>query len=209
MEPRRVEYDISGLRSADLSADPFEQFAGWFDAAVAADLPEANMMTLATVSETGHPDARIVLLKSHGPEGFVFFTNYASSKGEQLAHHPWATLVFQWEPLHRQVRIGGAVSKVSAAQSDEYFAIRPRGSQLAARASVQSTVVASREVLAERYAREEARWHGQAVPRPPTWGGYRVAAARFEFWQGQLNRLHDRFAYELAGDQWSIQRLSP
>ncbi len=209
MEPRRVDYDIAGVRTRDLNRDPFRQFARWFDAAVAADLPEANMMTLATVSDAGDPDARIVLLKSHGPHGFVFFTNYDSTKGRQLAHHPVATLVFHWEPLHRQIRIAGTVSKVSENESDEYFAIRPRGSQLAARTSAQSTVVASRDDLERAYADEQARWQGQAVPRPKAWGGYRVSATRFEFWQGQVNRLHDRFVYEPSEDQWSIQRLSP
>lgn len=209
MEPRRVEYEIAGMRAIDLNRDPFRQFARWFDAAVAAELPEANMMSLATVSEAGDPDARIVLLKSHGPDGFVFFTNYGSTKGRQLDNHPVATLVFHWQPLHRQIRISGTVSKVSEDESDEYFAIRPRGAQLAARTSAQSSVVASRDDLERAYALELAHWQGQAVPRPEGWGGYLVAATRFEFWQGRVNRLHDRFVYEPSGDQWSLQRLSP
>lgn len=209
MEPPRIEYDVDGLLEANVAVDPFDQFAGWFQEAIEAGIPEANMMTLATVDVAGNPDARVVLLKGHGPAGFVFFTNYASGKGQQLADRPEATLVFLWQSLHRQVRVAGSVERVDVAESDRYFASRPRGSQLAARASDQSEVIASREVLRVRYQTEESRWAGQQVPRPETWGGYRVIPRRIEFWQGQVNRLHDRIVYRLTESGWVCQRLSP
>ncbi len=209
MEAPRIEYDVDGLLEANLAADPVDQFTHWFDEAVQADLPEANMMTLATVDALGMPDARVVLLKEHGPDGFVFYTNYGSTKAEQLAAHPYATLVFHWEPLHRQVRILGAVEKVDPEQSDTYFASRPRGSQLAARASRQSIPVANRHVLRERYEEEDQRWAGADVPRPDDWGGYRLIPGRFEFWQGQVNRMHDRIRFTPGEGGWFYERLSP
>jgi len=209
MDPPRIEYDVDGLLEAAVADDPFDQFAGWFQEAVEADVPEANMMTLATVDAAGKPDARVVLLKGHGPAGFVFFTNYASVKGQQLADRPEATLVFLWQPLHRQVRVSGSVEKVDVAESDRYFAGRPRGSQLAARASDQSSVIPSRDILKLRYETEESQWAGQEVPRPESWGGYRVIPRQIEFWQGQVNRLHDRIVYRLTESGWVRQRLSP
>lgn len=209
MDPLRIEYDVDGLIEANLAADPVDQFTQWFDQAVRADLPEANMMTLATVDSLGMPDARVVLLKEHGQDGFVFYTNYGSTKAEQLAAHPYATLVFHWQPLHRQVRISGTVEKVDPEQSDKYFASRPRGSQLAARASRQSIPIADRRALAERYEGEEQRWAGAEVPRPDDWGGYRLVPGRFEFWQGQVNRMHDRIRFAPIEGGWSHERLSP
>lgn len=209
MEPPRIDYDVDGLIEANLAADPVDQFTDWFDEAVRADLPEANMMTLATVDTFGMPDARVVLLKEHGPGGFVFYTNYASPKAEQLAAHPHATLVFHWQPLHRQVRVYGVVEKVDPAQSDAYFASRPRGSQLAARASRQSVPIADRRALRERYEEEDRVWADANVPRPDDWGGYRLIPSRFEFWQGQVNRMHDRIRFTLTEDRWSYERLSP
>lgn len=209
MEPPRIEYDADGLIETNLAADPVDQFTQWFDEAVIAELPEANMMTLATTDVLGRPDARVVLLKGHGPAGFVFYTNYASTKAAQLATHPYATLVFHWQPLHRQVRVSGVVEKVDTEQSDVYFASRPRGSQLAARASQQSAPIADRQALQKRYEEEDRRWAGVAVPRPPDWGGYRLIPDRFEFWQGQVNRMHDRIRYTIGEGIWSHERLSP
>jgi pyridoxamine 5'-phosphate oxidase len=209
MDPLRIEYDVDGLVEANLAADPVDQFTQWFDEAVRAELPEANMMTLATVDSLGMPDARVVLLKEHGHDGFVFYTNYGSTKAEQLAAHPYATLVFHWQPLHRQVRISGMVEKVDPEQSDAYFASRPRGSQLAARASRQSIPIADRRTLLERYEREDQRWAGAEVPRPDDWGGYRLVPGRFEFWQGQVNRMHDRIRFAPIEGGWSHERLSP
>ena len=209
MEPLRIEYDVDGLVEANLQTDPVDQFTLWFDEAVRAELPEANMMTLATVDALGMPDARVVLLKEQGQDGFVFYTNYASTKGEQLAAHPYATLVFHWQPLHRQVRISGRVLKVAPEQSDAYFASRPRGSQLAARASRQSVPIADRRALLDRYDEEAQRWAGADVPRPADWGGYRLIPRRFEFWQGQVNRMHDRIRFTPSEGGWSVERLSP
>lgn len=209
IEPDRIEYDVDGLLESNVDGDPFGQFARWFEQAVAASLVEANMMTLATVDEAGHPDARIVLLKDHGPGGFVFYTNYSSGKARHLAAHPVAALVFAWQPLHRQVRVWGSVDKVDAADSDRYFASRPRESQLAARASDQSMPISGRSALQDRYAAEEAAWVGRQVPRPETWGGFRLRPTRFEFWQGQLHRMHDRIVYSMNDGGWSITRLSP
>ena len=209
MEPLRIEYDVDGLVEANLQTDPVDQFTLWFDEAVRAELPEANMMTLATVDALGMPDARVVLLKEQGQDGFVFYTNYASTKGEQLAAHPYATLVFHWQPLHRQVRISGRVLKVDPEQSDAYFASRPRGSQLAARASRQSVPIADRRALLDRYDEEAQRWAGADVPRPADWGGYRLIPRRFEFWQGQVNRMHDRIRFTPSEGGWSVERLSP
>lgn len=209
MEPPRIDYDVDGLIEANVAADPVDQFTLWFDEAVRADLPEANMMTLATVDALGLPDARVVLLKEHGPGGFVFYTNYASTKAEQLAAHPYATLVFHWQPLHRQVRVSGAVEKVDSGQSDAYFATRPRGSQLAARASRQSVPIADRRALLDRYEEEDQRWAGVEVPRPDDWGGYRLIPSWFEFWQGQVNRMHDRIRFTPGDGRWFSERLSP
>lgn len=209
MEPPRVEYDVDGLLEANVAADPVEQFNQWFQDAVSAGLPEANMLTLATVDRDGKPDARVVLLKEHGPGGLVFYTSYTSLKATQLGASPYATMVFLWQPLHRQVRISGTVDKIDPEQSNRYFATRPRGSQLAARASNQSAPIPDRETLVRRYEEEDQRWSDQEVPRPDSWGGYRLVPDRFEFWQGQHNRLHDRIVYNPSDDGWVVQRLSP
>lgn len=204
----RQEYMRAGLAEADALPDPFAQFARWFKDALAADLPLANAMTLATVSGTGGPDARIVLLKGVEEEAFVFFTNYDSRKGRQLAARPEACLVFLWAPLERQVRIEGRVEKVPAQASEAYFASRPLGARLSARASTQSAVVPGREALERAVAEETAR-HGDQPPRPAHWGGYRVLPSRIEFWQGRENRLHDRLLYRRQASAWTIERLAP
>jgi pyridoxamine 5'-phosphate oxidase len=204
----RQEYMRAGLAEADAHADPLAQFERWFNDALAAQLPLANAMTLATTASGGAPDARIVLLKGVDNGGFVFFTNYESRKGRQLAARPQACLVFFWAPLERQVRIDGTVEKVVAADSDAYFVTRPVGARLSARASAQSSVVAGREVL-ENAVKEEKSKYGENPPRPAHWGGYRVIPSRMEFWQGRENRLHDRLLYLRDGGSWKIERLAP
>jgi pyridoxamine 5'-phosphate oxidase len=204
----RQEYMRAGLAEADALPDPFAQFGRWFRDAIAADLPLANAMTLATVSEAGAPDARIVLLKGVEDGAFVFFTNYDSRKGRQLAARPEACLVFLWAPLERQVRIEGRVEKVPEAASEAYFHSRPLGARLSARASTQSAVVPGREVLERAVAEQKAR-HGERPPRPAHWGGYRVLPSQVEFWQGRENRLHDRLLYRRQASYWTIERLAP
>src|SRR5262245_2203391 len=212
----RQEYMRAGLSERAAGADPLRLFTAWLQDAVQAGLPLPNAMTLATVTPEGAPDARIVLLKGLEEGGFAFYTNYASRKARQLAARPAACLVFQWSELERQVRIEGAVEKVSAAESDAYFASRPLGARLSAWASEQSAPVASRAAL-ENSMEEARKRHGDAPPRPPHWGGYRVIPSRLEFWQGRADRLHDRLLYTRAapgleaglGTGWQIERLAP
>lgn len=204
----RQEYMHAGLSEAEAHADPFVQFERWFKDALAAQLPLANAMTLATVTPEGGPDARAVLLKGVDGGGFVFYTNYDSRKGRQLAAKPEACLVFLWAPLERQVRIEGRVEKVTAAESDAYFSSRPVGARLSARASAQSAVVADRKFL-ENALQEQKAKHGENPPRPAHWGGYRVIPSQIEFWQGRENRLHDRLLYRRRQDTWTIERLAP
>jgi pyridoxamine 5'-phosphate oxidase len=204
----RQEYMRAGLAEGDAHADPLLQFERWFKDALAAQLPLANAMTLATVTAEGAPDARVVLLKAVEDGGFVFYTNYQSRKGRQLAARPEACLVFLWTQLERQVRIEGQVEKVAVAESDKYFASRPAGARLSASASAQSDVVPGRAFLEEEVKRIKAA-HGENPPRPAHWGGYRVVPARIEFWQGRENRLHDRLLYTLARGAWKIERLAP
>ncbi|MBM3353976.1 MAG: pyridoxamine 5'-phosphate oxidase [Betaproteobacteria bacterium] len=204
----RQEYMRAGLSEADAHADPLAQFERWMKDALAAELPLANAMTLATVSGSGAPDARIVLLKGVEDGAFVFYTNYDSRKGRQLAARPEACLVFLWAPLERQVRIQGRVDKLAAAESERYFASRPLGARLSARASAQSAVVPGREALELAVADEKAR-HGDNPPRPAHWGGYRVLPSRIEFWQGRENRLHDRLQYRRGASGWTLERLAP
>ena len=198
----------AGLSEADALPDPFAQFERWFKDALAAQLPLANAMTLATVAAGGAPDARVVLLKGVDSGGFVFYTNYDSAKGRQLAARAEACLVFLWAPLERQVRIEGKVVKVSANDSDQYFSSRPPGARLSARASAQSEIVSGRKVL-ETEMQKQKEQYGDNPPRPAHWGGYRVIPARIEFWQGRENRLHDRLLYSAAGGAWKIERLAP
>jgi pyridoxamine 5'-phosphate oxidase len=204
----RQEYMRAGLSETDALPDPLLQFDNWLREAVGAGLPLPNAMTLATVAADGTPDARIVLLKGLERGAFAFYTNYESRKARQLAAHPAVCLVFQWSELERQVRIQGAVEKVSAAESDAYFASRPLGARISAWASAQSERVSSRAEL-ERKALEEKNRHGDHPPRPPHWGGYRVVPHSIEFWQGRADRLHDRLLYTRAGDSWRIERLAP
>jgi pyridoxamine 5'-phosphate oxidase len=193
-----------------LDPDPIKQFGEWYQTAWDAGIPEAHAMAVATATADGVPDARTVLLKGFDEDGFVFFTNYESRKGAQLAENPRAALVFYWKPLGRQIRISGSVTRVPWDESDGYFRTRPRGSRLGAWASRQSTVIGSRAELEERVQELEDLYSDDEIPLPPYWGGYRVAPESFEFWEGRANRLHDRFRYRRgeSGD-WVIERLSP
>jgi pyridoxamine 5'-phosphate oxidase len=209
MSELRREYRAAGLDRDQLDGDPVAQFGRWFGEAERADLIEPNAMTLATSSPDGRPSARIVLLKGFGPDGFVFFSNYASRKGDELAANPNAALVFWWPPLERQVRLEGRVERTTTEESEAYWASRPLGSRLAALASAQSQVLAGREELVRRVEELAARHRDGDVPLPEAWGGYRLVPDAFEFWQGQPNRLHDRFRYTRRQDGWLVERLSP
>lgn len=198
------------LEDSDLLDDPIELFRRWFDEAARAGMPQVNAMTLATVAADGRPSARIVLLKGVDDRGFQFFTNYESRKAGELDANPAAALVFLWIPQERQVRVTGDVVKLTAEESDDYFATRPRGSQVGAWASQQSRPLPAREELVERWGELEERYGHGPVPRPPHWGGYLVVPREIEFWQGRQNRLHDRFAYTPAvGGGWQRTRLQP
>jgi pyridoxamine 5'-phosphate oxidase len=204
----RREYMRAGLHESGLERDPYAQFGKWLEDAVRADVPLPNSMTLATATKAGRPSARAVLLKGFDARGFVFYTNYDSRKGRELAENPRAMLLFCWEELERQVRIEGAVERTAAAESDEYFASRPLGARLSATVSPQSAPVAGRDVLEARLA-AAAKKFGAGPPRPPHWGGYRLLPEWFEFWQGRQDRLHDRLCYSRAGNAWSVGRLAP
>ncbi|HEX9415956.1 MAG TPA: pyridoxamine 5'-phosphate oxidase [Gaiellaceae bacterium] len=197
------------LRKSDLSADPFEQFAAWLADAEAAgiELPEAT--TLATATRDGKPSARMVLLKEHGPEGFVFFSGYESRKGRELEENPRAALVFYWHELGRQVRVEGTVERLAREESEAYFRTRPPGSRLGAWASPQSEVVPSRETLDALYDKAAAAYGDGEVPLPESWGGYRLRAQSIELWQHRPDRLHDRLRYRLDDEVWVVERLAP
>jgi pyridoxamine 5'-phosphate oxidase len=210
----RREYGDRGLDVPDLAPDPVSMFRRWFDDTVAAGLHEPNAMVVATVSPAGRPSARTVLLKGVDERGFVFFTNYESRKAADIAANPHVSLLFPWHDLQRQVRVEGMASKVSAEESEAYFASRPRESQLGAWASPQSRVVTSRSALDERYGGVLAQFAGlDEVPVPPHWGGFRVAPYAVEFWQGRKGRMHDRLVYRSAEDDphapWTVDRLAP
>lgn len=205
----RTDYTQAQLTEASVAANPHEQFARWFEQALAANVMEPSAMVLATAGANGEPNARIVLLKGVDT-GFLFYTNYSSSKGSELTQNPRASLLFFWPELQRQVRVRGAVSRLSVEESTAYFTSRPRESQLGAWASEQSTIIDSRDVLERRYTEYEERFTAETtVPKPPTWGGYRLMAESVEFWQGRASRLHDRLLYEQHQGEWTIHRLSP
>lgn len=203
------EYRDTPLSETKAGVNPVPLFGHWFRRAVKARVPMANAMTLGTVDEKSAPQARIVLLKDYGPRGFVFFTNYRSAKGRELARHPRATLLFYWPQIERQVRISGRIRKVPAAVSDRYFQSRPRAYRIGAWASHQSEVLDSRECLESRYASLVKKFEGKKVPRPGHWGGYVLSPDSFEFWQGRASRLHDRLYYLKTSKGWKRERLSP
>jgi pyridoxamine 5'-phosphate oxidase len=206
----RREYTRDGLRRADLELDPMAQFSKWFQQAMTANLAEPNAMTLATVDREGRPSARIVLLKGVDDRGFTFFTNYESRKGRELNGNSNAALVMFWPELERQVSVAGTISKISREESAKYFNSRPKGSRLAAWVSSQSEVISGRIVLENRLNELLSKYPGEEVPLPDYWGGYCLAPARIEFWQGRANRLHDRFEYlKQPENRWKIERLSP
>jgi len=204
----RKDYALRRLDETDVDADPSRQFHAWLAEALEAQVPEPTAMTLATVDDECNPSARIMLLKALDERGFVFYTNYESRKGHDLAARPRAALTFFWKELERQVRIEGAIEKVSAAESDEYFASRPLGSRIGAWASTQSATIASRPWLEAR-VKAAAAQYGDSPPRPPHWGGFRVIPDWLEFWQGRQSRLHDRIAYTREASGWVVSRLSP
>lgn len=209
LSDHRVNYEAEGLDIAGLAADPIEQFSNWFADAQAADDPEPYSMVLSTVDADGRPRGRYVLLRAVDSDGFVFYTNYSSAKARAMESTGYAALTFRWFAVHRQVNIEGTVRRVEAAESDAYFAKRPRESQLGAWASEQSTEIEDRSVLIEQLSEVGRRFDGRNVDRPDFWGGYRVRPDRIEFWQGQPSRLHDRALYVRDGDGWARSILSP
>jgi pyridoxamine 5'-phosphate oxidase len=209
MSERTEKYGPGELDEKRVSNDPFEQFDRWYKEFQESGAEEPTAMIVSTVSGAGVPSVRTVLLKSNDKDGFVFYTNYQSRKGKELAENPRAALLFLWKEIGRQVRISGRVERVTREESDEYFRSRPIESQLGAWASKQSTVIPSREHLLEIYENYRKQFEGSEIPRPPFWGGYRVIPTEFEFWQGRESRLHDRISYVKKGRDWQISRLSP
>ncbi len=205
----RKDYQLRSLSEHEVSKDPYAQFSLWWDEAVQSEILEVNAMALSTITNEGKPSSRIVLLKGFDTSGFVFFTNYSSNKGQQLNQNGYASLLFFWKELERQVRIDGVCTKVAAEESDAYFFSRPIGSRLGAWASPQSEKIEDREVLNQQLAAVTQKFGLENVPRPPHWGGYRVKPTRIEFWQGRSSRLHDRILYEQLENGWEISRLAP
>ncbi len=209
LQDLRVDYGRDPLSETTMNADPLEQFRIWFQEASAAGIAEPNAMTLATANSKGHISCRTVLLKGFDERGFVFFTNYGSRKAHYITENPQAALLFPWITLERQVEVAGHVEKISEEESLAYFLSRPKGSQLGAWVSEQSTEIPSREFLLTRYAEFEKRFSDGNIPKPDFWGGFRVIPERIEFWQGGHDRLHDRFCYTRKNEAWSTARLSP
>jgi pyridoxamine 5'-phosphate oxidase len=209
IEAIRTDYRLLELDEKQVDKNPLVQFSTWFEQAIQANLEEVNAMTLATVGANGTPNARIVLLKDLEDNGFIFYTNYESNKGRELAANPNASLVFFWPALQRQVRINGLVEKVSTETAENYFQSRPIGSQFGAWASPQSQVIIDRKVLEQNLQSVVEKYKDQTIPKPPHWGGYKVIPTLIEFWQGRASRLHDRILYTKVGEKWKIERLAP
>jgi pyridoxamine 5'-phosphate oxidase len=209
LDDLRREYSGEPLDEQRAGDDPMALFERWFQEALAAQIPFAEGMVLATVAPDGQPSTRVVLLKGVDARGFVFYSNYESRKAEELARNPAAALHFWWPELHRQVRVEGRAERLGAAESDAYFATRPRASNLSAMASAQSRAIDSRAELERSVAECAAAWEGRELERPASWGGYRVNPRVFEFWQGRPDRLHDRLRYVRAGQGWTRERLCP
>lgn len=209
LQDLRREYVAQPFNDDNLTSNPIDLFEKWLNAAIKAQILEPNGMTLSTVSIEGRATGRIVLLKDFDFKGFIFFSNYESRKAIQLAAHPHAALTFWWPEIYREICIEGSVAKLNRNESDAYFKIRPRGSQIACIASPQSLPIASRAFLENRYAEIEKKYTNQEIDCPLEWGGYRLTPERIEFWQGRENRLHDRFLYTKDNDQWHITRLAP
>jgi pyridoxamine 5'-phosphate oxidase len=209
LDGERRDYEGQDLDPAAVSPDPIEQFRAWLRVARDAGVYEPEAMTVSTVGDDGRPASRYVLLRGLDDRGFSFFTNYESAKARALVQRPYAALTFGWLPLHRAVRVEGAVERLAPLESDAYFASRPRGAQISAWASPQSSVISGRDELDRAMAEVEERFAGVEVPRPPHWGGFLVRPARVELWQGRPNRLHDRVRYERTPDGWRIERLAP
>jgi len=207
----RRDYTQRGLTLDDLKPDPFDQFAQWFQQAIDAELLEPNALVLSTVSAEGIPFQRTVLLKYFDPQGFVFFTNYGSRKAQHIGDNPQVSMLFPWYGLERQLAIAGIATKISTTESLKYFSSRPRGSQLGAWVSQQSSIISSRQLLEMQFEKMKQKFLDREIPLPDFWGGYRVTPTSFEFWQGRPNRLHDRFLYnrQEVDESWAIQRLSP
>ncbi len=206
----RDEFEKAGLHRSDLNIDPVKQFAHWFEDVQQAGYRMPNAVTLATVDSHGQPSIRMVLLKMFDEKGFVFYTNYESRKASEMAQNPKVALHFPWHDLERQVCITGTVEKVSTAESLKYFLTRPKGSQIGAWVSNQSSVISSRQALMMKFEEMKQKFEHQEVPLPSFWGGFRVVPNKFEFWQGQKSRLHDRFQYTRGeADEWLIERLAP
>ncbi|MEW7981038.1 MAG: pyridoxamine 5'-phosphate oxidase [Candidatus Sedimenticola endophacoides] len=206
---QRREYAHTTLSRADLDPDPIRQFDAWLREAIEAELLDATAMGLATATRDGQPSLRTVLLKFFDQTGFVFYTNLESRKARQIGDNPHAALLFHWREFERQIKITGRVETVSNAESLKYFLSRPRDSQIGAWVSAQSSVISSRAVLEQKVAEMKQRFSNREIPLPSFWGGYRVIPEQIEFWQGRTNRLHDRFLYSRAGEQWRIERLAP
>ncbi len=205
----RKEYKLQSLLEEDIDPDPIRQFQQWWNEALMSDIEEPNAMTLATSDKKGRPSARIVLLKGLSNEGFVFFTNYESRKGTELTENPFASLLFFWKELERQVRIEGTVTKTDEEKSSAYFLSRPALSKISAWSSAQSRVIQSRDELEKNVLKYHEQFRNEEILRPPYWGGYAVKPTRIEFWQGRPGRLHDRLQYRLSNDNWIIERLAP
>jgi pyridoxamine 5'-phosphate oxidase len=203
-----LQYKKKSLIETSIDKDPFRQFTKWFDQALKSDLLLPNAMALATAAKDSKPSVRMVLLKEFDEKGFVFFTNYASKKGKELESNPYASVLFYWESLERQVRIDGTVEKITKEESEDYFKTRPFKSRVGAWASKQSSVIESRSVIIKEFLKYLVKF-GKNVPLPPVWGGYRLLPSSFEFWQGRPNRLHDRLQYTKTKQGWKIERLAP